>query len=241
VGPARPCRARQNGYHEFVISISEKRAVRVARYLRVSRDDQDPRLQADETAQLIAHRRWNLYETFLDHGVSGSKDRRPALDRLMADARRGKFDVLLVWRADRLFRSLRHMVVALDELAALGIDFVSVTESFDTTSPQGRLLLTLVSAFSEFEKCVLIERTRAGIAAARRAGVRVGRPRVHVDVDSARRMRAAGKTTKAIAAALGCGATTLRRALAADARVREAQGEPNAGGDFDQGQSANAA
>lgn len=92
----------------------------------------------------------------------------------MAGARRGAFDLVVVYRADRLFRSLKAMVVHLDELAALGIGFVSVTEPFDTTTPQGRLLLHLVSAFAEFEKGVLVERTKAGIAAARRRGAKSG-------------------------------------------------------------------
>jgi DNA invertase Pin-like site-specific DNA recombinase len=187
---------------------------RAARYLRVSRSDQNPALQADETGRLIAGRGWELVDTFLDHGVSGAKDRRPELDRLMEAAKQGAFDVLVVWKSDRLFRSLKHMVVALDELAALGIDFVSVTESFDTTTPQGRLLLHLVSSFAEFERSLLIERTRAGIEAARRRGAQIGRPRVRVDVERAVALRAQGRSIRQVARMLGCGAATLHRALA---------------------------
>jgi site-specific DNA recombinase len=123
----------------------------------VSRLDQDPRLQEDETLAFVERRGWKLVDTFVDHGVSGSREKRPALDRMLADAKKGRFDAVLVWRSDRLFRSLRHMVNTLAELDVMGISFVSVTEPFDGTSPQGKLLIHLVSAFSEFERQVLIE------------------------------------------------------------------------------------
>ena len=111
--------------------------------------------------------------TYSDLGVHGSRDHRPTLDNLRRDAGRGRFDVLLVCRADRLFRPMRHMVLTLDELRALGIDFVSVTELFDTTTPQGQLLFNITASFAEFERGLLIERTRAGLAAARRRGKRL--------------------------------------------------------------------
>ena len=187
--------------------------VRVARYARVSRADQNSSLQLDETAQLIEHRGWKLVATYTDEGVSGSRDRRPELDQMMTAARKGKFDVLVVWRSDRLFRSLRHMVVALDELAARNVDFVSVTESFDTTTPQGRLLLHLVSAFAEFERNLLIERTKAGMAAAKRRGSPIGRPRVRVDAPRARLMRAQGLSLREIGRKLGVSASSVRRVL----------------------------
>jgi DNA invertase Pin-like site-specific DNA recombinase len=189
---------------------------RAARYLRVSRSDQRPGLQADETGDLIDRRGWQLADTFLDQGVSGSKASRPELDRMMAAARRRTFDVLVVWRSDRLFRSLRHMVAALEELAALGIEYVSVTEPFDTTTPQGRLLIHLVSAFAEFERGILQERTRAGLAAAKRRGVRLGRPPAHIDMFKAKAMRAQGKSLRTIGRHFGIGASTLHRLLAQD-------------------------
>jgi DNA invertase Pin-like site-specific DNA recombinase len=170
-------------------------------------------MQADETAEFIERRGWVLHDTYLDHGVSGSRDRRPELDRMLADARRRRFDAILVFRADRAFRSLRHMVVLLDELAALGVGFVSVNEPFDTTTPSGRLLLHLVSAMAEFEKGILVERTKAGLAAAVRRGVRIGRPRVHVDVPRALALRAEGKSIRGVARELRVGAATLMRAL----------------------------
>ena len=188
-------------------------ALRAARYVRVSRLDQNPRAQEDETATFIERRGWQLTDTFVDHGVSGSRERRPELDRLLLDARKRRFDVLVVFRADRLFRSLKHMVVTLDELAALGINFASVNEPFDTTTPSGRLLLHLVSAMAEFEKAILVERTRAGVAAARRRGARIGRPRVHVDRDELHRLRDDKMSIRLIAKQLGVGTGTIQRAL----------------------------
>jgi DNA invertase Pin-like site-specific DNA recombinase len=189
------------------------RPVRVARYHRVSRIDQDPALQDDATADIIERRGWTLVETYVDHGVSGSRERRPGLDKMLADARRRRFDVVLVYRADRLFRSLRHMVVTLDDLSSLGIGFVSASEPFDTTTPTGRLLLHIVSAMGEFERGLLIERTRAGMAAARRRGAQIGRPRVRVDMDRALELRQQGMSVRAAAKEMGIGAATLHRAL----------------------------
>jgi DNA invertase Pin-like site-specific DNA recombinase len=189
--------------------------LRVARYCRVSKLDQDPALQDHETAQLAAARGWIVVDTYVDHGISGAKERRPQLDRMLKDARKRRFDAILVWRSDRLFRSLRHMVETIEELSSLGIGFVSAREPFDTTTPTGKLMLHLVAAFGEFERSVLIERVRAGLAVARRKGKRLGRPRVHVDVDRARELRAEGLPLRAVARSIGCGVATLCRALEA--------------------------
>jgi DNA invertase Pin-like site-specific DNA recombinase len=206
---------------------------RVARYIRVSRSDQNPSLQLDETARVIAARGWDLVDTCTDHGISGSRDHRPELDRMLKDAKQGRFNTLLVWRSDRLFRSLRHMVVTIEELAARGVDFVSVTAPVDTTTPQGRLLLHLVSAFAEFERQVLIERTKAGLDAARRRGKRIGRPPVFVDVCGALRLRKRGLTVREIAARMHVGYGTLHRALraaqASDSTARDDAGPPPPG------------
>jgi DNA invertase Pin-like site-specific DNA recombinase len=193
-------------------------AIRVARYLRVSRHDQDTALPADESGAFIKNRGWKLADTYRDHGISGAKDRRPELDRLLADARRRKFDALVVYKADRLFRSLRHMVLTLDELAALGIAFVSVTEPFDTSTPSGKLLLHIVSAMAEFERSLLIERVKSGVAAARRRGARLGRPRARLDEDRLRELRAQGLSVRQIAETLNVGASTIQRRLGGAAR-----------------------
>jgi DNA invertase Pin-like site-specific DNA recombinase len=193
---------------------SMSRPLRAARYHRVSRVDQDPRLQADETQTFIAARGWELAATFTDHGVSGSRERRPELDKLLAGARRRKFDLVVVFKADRLFRSLRHMVNTLDELGALGVGFVSTSEPFDTTTPTGKLLLHVIAAMGEFERGLVIERTRAGVAAARRRGVRLGRPPARLDVDELRGLRAQGRSVRQIAEMLHVGASTIQRRLA---------------------------
>lgn len=193
--------------------------VRVARYLRVSKAEQDPALQDDETAELIANRGWRLVETYVDHGVSGSREKRPALDHLHRDARRRRMDVVVVWKADRLFRSLKAMVNTLDEWAALGVGFVSATEVFDSTTPQGKLLLHLTSAFAEFERNLIVERTKAGIAAARRRGVHVGRPRARLDDAHLRELRAGGVAVRKVAQQLGISASTVQRRLLASVEV----------------------
>lgn len=189
-------------------------APRVARYHRVSRVDQNPQLQEDETAEFIARRGWELVQTYTDHGISGSREKRPALDELLRDARRRKFDLVVVWRSDRLFRSLKNMVVTLADLDALGVGFVSVTEPFDTTTPSGRLLLHLVAAMAEFEKAILVERTRAGVAAARRRGAKLGRPRTEIDFDRVQELLGGGISLRKISIEMGLSYATLHRAVA---------------------------
>jgi DNA invertase Pin-like site-specific DNA recombinase len=193
-------------------------ALRVARYLRVSRHDQDTALQDDETSTFVKNRGWKLVETYKDHGISGAKDRRPSLDKLLADARKRKFDALIVYKADRLFRSLRHMVLTLDEFTALGIAFVSTTEPFDTSTPSGKLLLHIVSAMAEFERSLLIERVKSGVAAARRRGARLGRPQARLDMDRLRELRGQGLSVRKIAEHLGVGSSTVQRHLGGAAR-----------------------
>jgi DNA invertase Pin-like site-specific DNA recombinase len=187
--------------------------LRCARYLRVSRVEQREDLQDDETAELITRRGWQLTKTYTDHGVSGTRERRPGLDELLSDAQRGRFDVVLVWRSDRLFRSVRHMVNTLAELDARGIGFVSSTEVFDTTTPQGKFLMHIVAAFAELERATIVERVRAGIAAARRRGVRLGRPGVALDVVKAAELRASGLSYREISRQLGVSTGRLHGAL----------------------------
>ncbi len=192
------------------------RSIRVAQYVRVSKLDQDPTLQEHETAELVRARGWTIAETYVDHGISGAKARRPGLDKMLRDARKGRFDLVLVWRSDRLFRSLKDMVATIEELSSIHVGFVSCREPFDTTSASGRLMLHLVSAFAEFERAVLVERVRAGLAVARRRGARIGRPRVRVDLERAHELRAKGMTVRQVARELKIGAATLCRALAAE-------------------------
>lgn len=194
---------------------------RCARYLRVSRAEQREDLQADETIELIRRRGWQLAHTYTDHGVSGTRERRPGLDQMLADARRGRFDVLVVWRSDRLFRSVRHMVNTLAELEAINVGFVSCTEVFDTTTPQGTFLMHIIAAFAQLERATIVERVRSGLAAARRRGVRLGRPPgVQLDVVKAAELRASGLSYRQISAQLGVGLGRLHSALNANDGVQ---------------------
>jgi DNA invertase Pin-like site-specific DNA recombinase len=149
-------------------------------YARVSTFDQEPENQLAELRRYIAARGWTAVE-YVDKGVSGTKDRRPALDELVRDAKRRRFDALVCWRLDRLGRNLKHLITLLDELQALGVAFVTLGEGIDTTTPAGRLQLHVLSAISQFERDRLAERVRAGLARARAQGVKLGRPRRLID------------------------------------------------------------
>jgi len=191
-------------------------ALKVARYLRVSRTDQKADLQDDETRRFIERRGWELVDTYEDLGFSGATDKRPALTRLLQDAHAARFACVCVWKADRLFRSLGHMVAQLDAFRAQRIGFVSVTEPFDTSTPSGVLLLQMVGAMAEFERSLIRERTRAGVAAARARGAHIGRPVVAWEERRARAMIADGRSVEATARALHMSASTLARRLRAD-------------------------
>ena len=148
---------------------------RAAVYARVSTLDQEPENQLQELRRYVQARGWTAVE-YVDKGVSGSKDRRPALDDLIKDAKRRRFDVLVCWRLDRLGRSLKHLVTLLDELQALGVAFVSLQEGIDATTPAGKLQMHILAAIAEFERERIRERVLAGLQRARREGKRLGRP-----------------------------------------------------------------
>ena len=149
--------------------------MRAAIYCRVSSDAQTVDNQLLDLRAYVATRPWTVVEEFRDEGVSGSKDRRPALDRLMVQARRGRIDVICVWSLDRFGRSLAHVVTAVQELHERGVAFVSLKEGLDLSTAAGRLQLHILSALGEFERARLIERTKAGLVRARRQGTRLGR------------------------------------------------------------------
>ncbi len=171
-------------------------------------------MQLEELRAYAARRGWIVVSEHVDHGVSGSKDKRPELDALNAKVQRGGVDVVLVWMFSRFARSVRQLVTALEEYRGLCVDFVSVSEAIDTTTAAGKLLFHVIGAVDEFFLDVLKENTRAGLASARRRGKRLGRPRVKVDVDEARRMIASGLSQRATAKALGLPLGTLQNALA---------------------------
>jgi DNA invertase Pin-like site-specific DNA recombinase len=150
--------------------------VRCALYARVSTSDQHCENQLTELRTYCAARGWTITREYVDHGISGTAERRPALDGLVSDARRRRFDVLMCWRLDRLGRNLRHLVLLLEELQALGIAFASLNEGIDATTPAGRLQMHMLAALSEFERGRIQERVRAGLARAKAQGRRIGRP-----------------------------------------------------------------
>ena len=187
---------------------------RVALYARVSTlAGQSPEMQLVELREYAARRGWTVVEEYVDHGVSGSKENRPALNRLMADAKQRRFDVVAVWKIDRFGRSLKHLVNALADLESLGMSFVSLKDSLDLTTASGRLLFQLVAAMAEFERALIQERVRAGIRNARSKGRRLGRPRLEVDRARVSRLRANGASLRAISEQLGISVGSVHRAL----------------------------
>src|SRR4051812_37558461 len=183
---------------------------RAAIYVRISTTEQNPDLQHHELPEYCQRRGWQVSEVYEDH-VSGGKDRRTGLDRLIADAKRRKFDVVVVWRFDRFARSTSHLLRALEEFSALGIDFVSVTEAIDTSTPAGKMVFTVLGAVAELERSIIRERVIAGQRAARRRGVKFGRPVVAVDAAQVSRLRSSGMSWRAIAVQTGIAKDTLRR------------------------------
>ena len=152
--------------------------MKAAIYARVSTSDQTCENQLTELRRYCSARQWTVFREYLDRGISGSKDRRPALDELIIDGKCRRFDVLVCWRLDRLGRNLRHLILLLDELAALDVAFVSLQEGIDATTPAGRLQLHVLAAIAEFERDRIGERVRAGLDRARVQGKRLGRPRL---------------------------------------------------------------
>ena len=190
-------------------------APRVALYARTSTvaRGQDPQLQLEDLRRLAEQRGWRIVEEYVDEGISGAKAARPSLDRLMADARAGKLDVVAVWRFDRFARSTRHLVVALEEFRALGVDFVSQQEAIDTSTPMGRMVFTMIAAVAEMEREMIRERVQAGVDRAKAAGKHCGRPVVEIDLRPAVAMLDRGHGIKTTARSLGVSVSTLRRRL----------------------------
>jgi DNA invertase Pin-like site-specific DNA recombinase len=182
--------------------------MRAAIYARVSTFGQEPENQLQELRRYVEARGWTAVE-YVDRGVSGAKDRRPGLDRLMVDAAKRRIDVVVCWRLDRFGRNLRHLVVSIEELTAAGVAFVSLGESIDTTSPTGRLLLGVLGSFAEFERERIRERIMAGLQRAKAQGQKLGRPKAAVPVD---RVRDVGNLPIDEAAdALGVSRSTVKR------------------------------
>jgi DNA invertase Pin-like site-specific DNA recombinase len=188
----------------------------IAVYARVSTSEQTVEPQLFALRAYASARGFEVVEEYADAGVSGARDRRPALDRLVADARRRRFDVLAVTKLDRLARSVRHLTTLAAELEALGVGLVVLDQSIDTGTPSGRLLFNVLGSIAEFERDLIRERVLTGIAAARRRGQRFGRPDALTPEarDRLARLAAAGRSTREIAAILGASKSTVAREVA---------------------------
>ena len=163
--------------------------MRVALYARVSTADkgQDPRVRTLELQEYCQRRGWSITSEYVDVGFSGAKEKRPELDRLMADAHRRRFDAVLCWKFDRFARSVSHLLRALETFRSLGIDFISFSEQLDTSTPTGRMVFTVLGAVAELERSLIVERVRAGMRNARAKGKRIGRPpRTYLNQDARR-------------------------------------------------------
>lgn len=179
--------------------------MRAAVYARVSTKagSQNPDMQLRELRDYCHRRGWEITGEYADAGVCGAKEQRPELDRLLAECRKRRVDAVVVYRYDRFARSLRQLVNALEEFRALGIEFVSLHEGVDTSTPNGRLVFGIFASIAEFERELIRERVRSGLAAARARGKRIGRPRKIVDATTIERLRASGASWRTIAARLG--------------------------------------
>ena len=187
--------------------------MRAALYARVStRAGQSPDMQLVELHAYCQRRGWEIAGEYVDVGVSGAKERRPQLDRLLVDCRKRGVDAVVVYRYDRFARSLRQLVNALCEFDSLRIQFVSLHEGVDTSTPNGRLVFGIFASIAEFERELIRERVRSGLAAARAKGKRLGRPPANVDASKIAALRAQGRGWRKIAAELGVGVGTVMRA-----------------------------
>src|SRR5437879_5209439 len=190
--------------------------IRVAIYARVSTANhgQDTTMQTRELKEYIERRGWRLAGEYVDIGISGTKEKRPELDRLMSNAHKRRFDVVCVWRFDRFARSVSHLLRALETFKALGIDFVSFSEQMDTSTPAGKMVFTVLGAVAELERSLIVERVRAGLRNARAKGKRLGRPRVAVDAARIARLHAQGRSIREIADELRYSRSLVHKTLA---------------------------
>ena len=165
-----------------------KKEVRAALYGRCSTSDkgQDPELQLVPLREYCQRRGFTISGEYVDNGISGTKERRPQLDRLIEAARKRQIDLVIVWKLDRFGRSLKQLVMALEELSSLEVGFISYQDNLDLTTPQGRLMFHIIGAMAEFERELIRERVKAGIENARRKGKKIGRkPAAPVDIEKA--------------------------------------------------------
>jgi len=189
---------------------------RIALYCRVSTSDQSTDSQLLDLRRYVSDRGWQIHREYVDEGISGTKDSRPALNELMNDAKKRRFDVVLVWRFDRFARSTRHLINALEEFKNLKIDFVSYQENIDTSSPLGGAIFTIISAVAQLERDIIAERVKAGLRNAVEAGKQLGRPRgTSLDIEAIHRLKSEGLSVREVAKQVGTSKTTVSRLLKA--------------------------
>src|SRR6516164_10527428 len=186
---------------------------RTALYCRVSTVYQHPETQLGELRQFAANKGFQVVGEYIDHGYCGVRARRPELDRMMDDARRHRFDVLLVWSCDRLARSTKHLLQTIDELNGMGVQFLSQREAIDTEGPLGRAILVIVSAMAELERCIIIERVRAGMRRARLEGRQIGRARLDVNREQVIQDRRSGMSLTQVAKKHGISRASVCRLM----------------------------
>jgi DNA invertase Pin-like site-specific DNA recombinase len=188
--------------------------MRVALYARVSTcNGQSPEMQLAELREYASRRGWEVYGEYVDSGISGSKESRPELNRLMSDVHLRRIDVVLCWKVDRFGRSLKHLVNALADLDSYGVAFVSLRDNLDLSTPSGRLMFQIIGAMAEFERSLTQERVRAGLRNAKLKGKTLGRPPLTLDRDRIARLRASGASIREISAQLAVSTATIHKAL----------------------------
>jgi len=186
---------------------------RIAVYARVSTTDQSTESQLLDLRRYTRERGWNIFKEYVDEGISGTKDSRPALNELMNDAKKRRFDVVLVWRFDRFARSTKHLILALEEFKNLGIDFVSYQENIDTSSPLGSAIFTIISAVAQLERDIIAERVKAGLRRAKENGKKLGRPRIKISENQLLMLSERGLSIRQIARQVNLSVTTVARRL----------------------------
>jgi DNA invertase Pin-like site-specific DNA recombinase len=185
---------------------------RAALYMRVSTVDQHPETQLYDLRQMAAQRGYEIVHEYTDR-ISGVKAKRPGLDAMMSDARRGRFDVVLVWACDRIARSTRHFLDVLDDLNRIGVEFVSFREQIDTGGPLGRAIVVIIGAIAELERNLIIERVRAGMRRARLEGQHIGRTPLVLDRAAIVRDRQHGQSLRQVAKGHRISTATVQRVL----------------------------
>lgn len=195
--------------------------MKAAIYARVStvNNGQNPEMQTRELREYCERRGWTIHGEYVDAGVSGAKDSRPELNKLIADAHRRQFDSVVVWKFDRFARSVSHLLRALETFQALGIEFVSLTEGVDTSTPAGKMIFTVLGAVAELERSLIRERVKAGMRNAKANGKHVGRPKIVLQGSQIACLRAQGLSWLAVAEKLGVGEGTVRRIALASAKT----------------------